>query len=258
MTNEATSKTPPKRTRRSVLIGGGILIALFGLEFATNVFSSQVDRVVRFRAMQIAHKPDRLWDNTFFGIPMHQFPADFVTYQQVIWEQKPDVIVETGTYRGGNAAYLASVLMHVKPEGRVVTIDIDPEPWKETLRTNKIPQPIMDRITFIEGDSVGDETLAQVRKLTEDKKVLVILDSLHERDHVRKELELYSPLIPVGGYIIVNDSQLEWAMWKEFWDNGPASGRDDFLGKTDAYVLDESLPKSFIADSRHGYVKRVK
>ena len=258
MAEETKSTTAPDGRPTVFIMVAGALIALFVLDFATNIFSSQFDRVARFRALQVAHYPDRLWDNTFFDVPMHQFPADFVAYQEAIWLQRPDVIVETGTFKGGNAAYLASLLHFVNPDGKVITIDIIDEPWNQTLATHKLPKEIIDKIIFIKGDSTGEDTLAKVRELTKGKNTMVVLDALHKRDHVRKELELYSPLVPVGGYIVVNDAQLEIAMWREFWNDGPGKGRDDFLATTDEFVIDQDRPRHFIANTREGFLKRVK
>lgn len=135
------------------------------------------------------------------GVSLLKPPTDMWTYQELINEIKPDLIIETGTYRGGSALFMRDILNMVHPSGRIISIDIDDEHISEKA---KVPG-----IEFYKGSSVADETLIHVKATIEAYKcerVMVILDSDHEESHVNKELDLYSPLVTVGSIIIVEDT----------------------------------------------------
>ena len=114
-------------------------------------------------------------------------------------ETRPELIVETGTYRGGSAHFLASRLRPPRGGGGV-SIDIEP-------RREDYPQH--PRITYLGGRSSTDpDVVAEVRGAWQGGRTLVILDSDHSQKHVEAELEVYAPLVPVGCYLIVEDSNI--------------------------------------------------
>src|SRR5580704_13149681 len=129
---------------------------------------------------------------TWFGRPMIQLPEDMVRTQELIWNLRPDVIVETGVAHGGSLVFYAS-LFEAMGHGRVIGIDVD-------IRQHNRPaieaHPLAKRITLIEGSSIAPGTLAAVRhNIAPHETVLVVLDSNHCRAHVQAELELYAPLV---------------------------------------------------------------
>src|ERR1700677_3924698 len=111
-------------------------------------------------------------------------------------ETLPDVVIETGTWHGGSALFLAMVCDAIG-HGRVITIDVDPGD----------PLPEHDRITYLRGSSTDPDMLTRVRELTgQATSVMVILDSDHDREHVLAELNAYGDIVTVGGYLIVEDT----------------------------------------------------
>lgn len=135
------------------------------------------------------------------GVPVLKPPTDMWTYQELINEIKPDLIIETGTYCGGSALFMRDVLNLVYPQGRIISIDIDPARIKEEAK--------VEGIEFLEGSSVSEETLIYLKATIvalEYKKVMVILDSEHTYEHVTKELEMLAPLVTVGSMIIIEDT----------------------------------------------------
>ena len=122
--------------------------------------------------------------------------------QEVIHARRPDVIVETGVAHGGSAIFYAS-LFEAMGHGRVVAVDIEIRPHN---RAAIEAHPLFDRITLIEGDSIADATIRQVREAVGDAaNVMVILDSRHTRAHVLSELQAYAPLVTSGSYIVSCD-----------------------------------------------------
>ena len=145
------------------------------------------------------------------GRPMIQFPQDIVALQEIVWQVKPDLIIEMGIAHGGSLVFSASmlalldycdtveaggVLDPTKPRRKVVGVDIDIRAHnREALDTH----PMRDRMELIEGSSIDPEIIAQVRAHAKDKeRILVSLDSNHTHDHVLAELEAYAPLTSKG------------------------------------------------------------
>lgn len=144
----------------------------------------------------------------WLGVPIIQSPFDIVQIQHLIWQVKPDVIIETGIARGGSLVLSASMLELLGGDHRkVIGIDID---IREHTRTALAAHPLARRIQTIEGSSIAPETAAKVKAAVGDaKQVLVMLDSDHTHDHVLKELELYAPYVKKGAYIIVMDTLID-------------------------------------------------
>jgi cephalosporin hydroxylase len=139
---------------------------------------------------------------SWFGSPVLQLPEDLVRLQEVIFRVRPDVIVETGVFRGGSMMFHAS-LCEALGKGRVVGIDISiPAETRAAIEASHLAP----RIQLIEGDSTSAGVVAAVRKaIAPGDKVLVILDSCHTKEHVRRELECYAPFVTPGSYIVAAD-----------------------------------------------------
>jgi cephalosporin hydroxylase len=158
---------------------------------------------------------------TWLGRPLIQFPQDMVAMQEIIWQVKPDLIIETGIAHGGSLIFYASILELLGGEGEVLGIDID---IREHNRVEIEKHPMFKRVTMLEGSSVDEGIASQARDFAKDKKsVMVILDSNHTHDHVLRELELYSPLVTKGNYLVVFDTVVE-DMPEDFFPDRPWDG----------------------------------
>ena len=145
----------------------------------------------------------KIWQNMWFlGIPIQKNPCDLWMMQQIIYEVRPDIIVETGTFRGGSALYFAHALEGIGlPNAQVITVDI------EDACHEAATLPLWQKhVEFILGSSTDPAVVEQIQQKCRGKRVLVVLDSVHEMDHVLKELELYAPLVSPGSYLIVEDT----------------------------------------------------
>jgi cephalosporin hydroxylase len=218
-------------------------------------WSGQPDAARITAAMEAAQFERTEHHNSWLGVEMLQFPGDLMTYQQLIVDAQPDVVVETGTLKGGLSLYLATVLSAMSPDAKLVTIDIDDSGWKQTLADYPLRQSLLDRIHFIAGDSVGKDTWKSLQPHVRNKKVLVILDSLHSRSHVLKELNLYSQLVPVGSYIVVNDTHLDGTEWVKP-NRGPYAAVREFAA---AHPEFEIVQQRFMVSCIHqGVLKRLR
>lgn len=194
--------------------------------------------------------------NPWAGIKVMQYPNDLLLYQQIIVDQEPDFIVETGTNFGGLCLYLSSVLEWVKPEARILTVDIDGQWYKRTLDDkpkNTNIRKLFDRIEFVEGSSTAPEVIAKFKKrIGTGKKVLVILDSWHGKDHVLEELKLYGEMVHPGGYIVVTDTHLDAFDRME----GPLAAIRAFLPDHPEFTQDRSLERYIISANHSGWLRK--
>ncbi|UCC41491.1 MAG: class I SAM-dependent methyltransferase [Candidatus Aminicenantes bacterium] len=163
-------------------------------------------------------------------------PCDMWMLQQIIYETKPDYIIETGTYLGGSALYFAQILEGMGlDQSKVITIDIE-DYCHETAKLRLWKK----RVEFIHGSSTGPEIVARISQLVQGKKVIVDLDSNHQRDHVFQEMMSYGPMVNPGSYLVVEDTNIDGVPVHPNYGPGPMAAVHDFL-KTD-------LEKTFTQD----------
>ena len=121
----------------------------------------------------------------WLGRPIIQYPQDMIATQEIIWQVKPDLIIETGIAHGGSLIFYASMLELLGSDGEVLGIDID---IREHNRVEIEKHPMFKRIAMIEGSSIDEEIVRQVYDFAKNKKqVMVLLDSMHTHGHVLNE-----------------------------------------------------------------------
>jgi cephalosporin hydroxylase len=198
------------------------------------------------------------WNNDWMGVTLQQYPSDIMTYQRLVTELRPDVIVETGTFHGASALFFAQLLEHLRPDGRVITVDIDSSHWDATVAARgEELKPLFERIEFVHASSTAPETLEKIRARTAGKTVMVMLDSLHFKDHVAAELKLYAPLVTKGSYLIVNDTHLDGTDWIED-KPGPRAALTEFLAQSKDFEVDASRNRYRLTCTEGGFLKRVR
>jgi len=144
---------------------------------------------------------------TWLGRPIIQFPQDIVAMQEIIWQVKPQLIIETGIAHGGALVFYASMLELLGGDGMVLGIDIDIHAHN---RVEIEKHPMSKRIKMIEGSSIDKDVVSQVYETAKGKApILVILDSMHAHTHVLEELKAYSPLVTKDSYLVVFDTVVE-------------------------------------------------
>jgi cephalosporin hydroxylase len=181
------------------------------------------------------------------GVETQKCPLDLWIYQEILHELRPDLIVETGTFSGGSAFYLAT-LFDVLGGGRVITVDLEPQP----------NLPVHPRITYISGlSSAAPEAVSRVRALLKPgESVMVILDSDHSRNHVLDELRLYARMVTPGQYLIVEDTNINGHPALPVFGPGPMEALDDYLKEDDAFEIDPNREKFYMTFNPRGYLKR--
>jgi cephalosporin hydroxylase len=191
--------------------------------------------------------------NKWMGISTLENPLDAWITQEIIAETKPDFIIECGTLSGGSAALWATILAQVNPAGRVISIDLE----DKTADAKKLPI-VQERVDFIIGGTTAVDIVDQVKAKVGKKKVMVILDSDHRKAHVSSELKIYSQLIPVGGYLIVQATNINGHPTAKGWGAGPMEAVVEFLQGTKKFEADVSRERMLMSFSPSGYLKRVR
>lgn len=214
----------------------------------------------------------------WLGRPIIQYPQDIVAMQELIWQVKPDLIIETGIAHGGSLIMSASMLAMIDyceaarqgtvldPKSnrrKVIGLDID---IRAHNRAAIEAHPMAHMIEMIEGDSTDPAIVADVQNRARGyERVLVCLDSNHTHAHVLAELNAYAPLVSKGSYCVVFDTIIEDMPEGSFpdrpWDKGdnPKTAVWEFLKEHDEFVVDEMIEnKLLITVAPDGYLKRVR
>jgi cephalosporin hydroxylase len=183
----------------------------------------------------------------FLGIQTLKYPTDLWTYQEIVTDTLPDVIIETGTWHGGSALFLATVC-EALGHGRVITIDTEPGE----------PLPDHPRITYLRGSSIDPTVVTAMREqVREAQRVMVILDSDHSCEHVLAELAVYSDMVTVGGYLIVEDTNVNGRPVLPDHGSGPGEAVEDFLRRDARYTVESDRERLLITANPGGFLRRV-
>ncbi|MBU1003191.1 MAG: cephalosporin hydroxylase family protein [Proteobacteria bacterium] len=214
---------------------------------------------------------------SWLGRPIIQYPQDMVAMQELIWQIKPDLIIETGIAHGGSLIFSASMLaMLDMAEAIELGASIDPKASKRKVlgididirahnRAAIEAHPMASRIQMIQGSSIADEVIAQVQDIAAGySRVLVCLDSMHTHEHVLAELEAYAPLVSLGSYCVVFDTLIEDMPSDLFadrpWGKGdnPKTAVWEYRKTHSEFEVDTDIPhKLLITVAPDGYLKRV-
>jgi len=214
---------------------------------------------------------------SWLGRPIIQYPQDMAAMQELIWDIKPDLIIETGIAHGGSLIMNASLLAMLDyceaiensemldpkmPKRRVLGIDID---IREHNRIAIEAHPMANRIDMIQGSSIAQDIISQVHEYSKNyKKILISLDSNHTHEHVLAELEAYASLTSVGSYCVVFDTVIEDLPADMFPDRPWAPGDNpktavwEYLKAHNEFEVDKNIQnKLLITVAPDGFLKRI-
>lgn len=201
------------------------------------------DTIERFHAL--SYEGGALDDTYWMGVPLQKSPLDCWVYQEILFELRPDLIIETGTYLGGSALYFAQ-LCDLLGRGRVITIDLQ--------RRGSVAHP---RVTQLAGDALDPAIVARVAtEAASATTVLVVLDDDHGRDHVLRELRTYGPLVTRGSYLVVEDTNVNGHPVMPAHGPGPMEAVEAFLAEDDRFTVDRSREKFLLTYFPGGWLKR--
>lgn len=189
---------------------------------------------------------DTVLASYWLGTTTVKLPLDMWVYQEIIAELRPRLVVETGTYHGGSARFIASI-MDMLGSGRMISIDIQ----------HTVLLPHHPRVEYVLGSSVDPAIVEYVEAAAaEGGPVLIILDSDHSRDHVLAELRAYADLVTPGSYCIVEDTNVNGNPVLPQWGPGPMEAVDEFLAQRDDFAPDRRRERFLLTMNPGGYLRR--
>jgi cephalosporin hydroxylase len=205
----------------------------------------------------------------WLGTPIIQTPTETQAFQEIIWDVKPDLIIETGIAWGGSIIFSASMITLLEAcgeikNGKVIGVDID---IREHNKKNILAHPMSKKITMFEGSSIDKEIVEKIKKIAKGKKrILVRLDSNHTHEHVLAELKAYAPLVSIGSYFVVDDTGIEDEDFSERkndrpWGKGnnPKTAVWQFVKENKKFKIDKTFESKFVLiGSPDGFLRRIK
>jgi cephalosporin hydroxylase len=199
---------------------------------------------------------------TWLGLPIIQLPPDILALQEIIWETKPDIVIETGIAWGGSVVLYASLLQLIG-KGEVVAVDLN---LMGHVSAQIMSYPFSNRIHMYKGSSTDPSVVARVKShIKPGQSVMVVLDSNHTHDHVLDELRIFAPLVTKNQFLVVCDTYLEEVPLQvhrpRAWGpgNNPGTALQTYLRETDSFEEDPYInQKVLLTFNPHGFLRRVR
>ncbi len=184
---------------------------------------------------------------SWFGHLLWKCPLDLWIYQELLVRTQPAFVIETGTFAGGSALYLASILEQIG-QGEVISLDV-------STRANRPQHP---RITYLKGSSTDAALVTEVKSRVKTARAMVILDSDHHEPHVYDELIIYSEFVQLGDYLVVEDTNVNGHPSFPDYGPGPMEAVERFLAQTNDFEIDHNCNRFLMTLNPRGYLKRVR
>ena len=211
--------------------------------------------------MQLAVDNKYSYQFDWLGVPIIQMPEDLILFQDIVYKTQPDLIIETGVARGGSVVFWASIQKLCGITGKVLGVDID---IRQYARNAIINSNFKDEIYLIEGSSVEDQVVSQVKNhVLQHKKIMVVLDSNHTHEHVLSELEIYSKFVTKDCFMLVLDTVIDDLNIDpdRSWGPGssPKSAVKEFMLKNSAeFTREQSYEdRALLSVAPYGYWRKI-
>jgi cephalosporin hydroxylase len=219
------------------------------------------DRAVELTVLANVHNYGYQWE--WCGIPIIRHPDDIVLQQEIMWDLKPTRVIETGVARGGSLALSSSLMAMYTKFGKVLGIDLQ---ILDHAHDALSPWIKSSQIEILESDSTSELALEKIKRFLQDNNspVLTVLDSNHSHEHVLKELENFSEVLPIGSIIMVADTIVE-EMPDDYyinrpWEKGsnPLTAVNAFLHSNNRYIRDKRWSRrSLMGECRDGILLKI-
>jgi cephalosporin hydroxylase len=165
---------------------------------------------------------------TYKGVPMLKNPFDLALYPMLLWETRPQSIIEIGSNRGGSALWLADLIRSFGLPAHIHSVDLNP--------VADIEDPA---ITFHRGDAEQlDRNLSPGFMRALPRPLLVIEDSSHFKETTLAVLNFFHNWLGAGEYIIIEDGIITEFGAAGAYRGGPSAAIEAFLAEHDEYEID--------------------
>jgi cephalosporin hydroxylase len=235
-----------------------LILSNGGTNISVDLYSEEGVDLVNALYLKLGAQFQWMYQPTWLGRPIIQFPHDVVAVQELIWKLKPDLIIECGVAHGGSLVLSASIC-ELLGKGKVIGVDIEIRPHnRQAIEAH----PLAHRIELVESSSIDEAAVEALRKTAIGAEtVLVILDSNHTHDHVRRELEAYCQIVTPGSYLVAMDGAQAYvgdiprakAGWKS---DHPLTAIHEFLKAHPEYEIDPHYTRFGVTSNPDGFLKR--
>ena len=244
-----------------IYAGGDATITLRsnGRETIVDLYSAEGLELLSALRLKQAAEFKLMYEPNWLGVKIIQLPEDIVAMQELLWQVKPELVVEFGIAHGGSLIHTASMLELIG-RGRVVGVDVDIRARNREIIEN---HSLAHRITLIEGSSISPEIAEEVHKAGKvGGPVVVVLDSNHSAEHVTEEIRLYKDLVTEGSYLVVMDGAQALVSDiprgnPEWRTDNPLAAIRDFLASDNRFEADPTFERFGMTSVPHGFLKRV-
>ena len=221
----------------------------FEIQKSLNIDSAYADsKLIETARRFISHSDIYMYGYnwTCLGIPIIQMPEDILLLQELVWDLKPDFVVEAGVAWGGSLV-LYAMIQEMAGVGQTIGIDVTiPSHNRDVIMAS----PVASRIQLVEGSSIDPMTVDTVKnQFTPESRVMIVLDSNHSHDHVFAELQIWSQFVTSGSYLIVSDTIIEHIPLQttrpRAWGpgNNPQTAVTQFLAENLEFTCDNRFNK---------------
>jgi cephalosporin hydroxylase len=247
----SASGTPPRASGNDHWLGEGAVTfreVPGGLEEARKGYRSRF--ATRLSQWLLYHQKELVADRcSWMGVTMLKNPLDSWIYQEILFEVRPDILIEIGSWDGGSTLYFAH-LMDLMGRGEVLSVDID----RSRFRVKH------ERIRTLTGSSISPEVLRGVAEACSGKSVLIIHDADHSKEAVLADLEAYAPLVSLGSYFVVEDGIIDIFEPDDVLgraNGGPLAAVEEFLLQRKDFVVDAKRERYLLTYNPRGFLKRI-
>jgi len=181
----------------------------------------------------------------WMGVRIVKYPQDLFLYHDLIYQNKPDIIIESGAYLGGGSIFFAS-MCDLVGHGHVLSVD----------RRDLPGRPAHPRLTYIIGRTTAVDTQARIRDLVKDKTVMVVLDSDHRSAHVKRELTHYGPMVTPGQFLVVEDTMLGTVIPWKYSPDSPAIAVQWYLARHPEFEVVPLEDRYLVSMAPGGWLRR--
>ncbi len=183
-----------------------------------------------------------VWKQThFLGVTCWKSVSDMWNYQEILWDLKPDLIIEFGANEGGTTLFFHTIMKTIKSDFKIFSVDIDDSKLDPRIRT-------LSEVEFSKSSSTDEKILNRLKEITGKKqmRIFAILDSDHSKKHVLGEMRLLREILTKGDYMVVEDSNINGHPVYPKWGEGPMEAILEYQ-KTypDDYVSDTKREGKF-------------
>ena len=205
---------------------------------------------------------------TYKGIPIVKFPQDLWTYEKIIGDYKPEIIIELGVDNGGFTRWLYDRMLLLQLESStgprtVIGIDYRLDAPRKNLSSivnhkEKHDVSIMLLNCNLASGQIS-QTATKLKDICKGKRVMIIEDSAHNYQTTKSCITNLANLVPVGGWWITEDTCVDFESLRQNknWPRGALTATEELLGQSSQWELSKINHQYVLTCHPNGFYRRI-